>query len=791
MPSLRAMGALTTALCTLLTSSPSLVSAAPTSLESRQAPAGYWMETIERQGTVWGNDNNYKVFRNVKDYGAVGDGNTDDTAAINKAISESHGAAIARCGNDPWCDSTTVAPAIVYLPKGTYKVSTPIQMYYYTQFVGDALNRPVIAASADFTGMAVLDADPYNSTGGNWWTNQNNFFRQVRNLEIDLTGMPESAGAGIHWQVAQATSLQNIKFTMHPKSPNNKQQGIFMDNGSGGWASDLEFVGGNMGAFLGSQQFTVRNLKFTGQNTAIFLNWDWGWTMSNITIEDCGLGLDMANNPSNQTVGSVVFSDSKISNTPVGVNISWTDQMVPASGANLILDNVDMTTGVAHPVQPADGGADLLQTTSEIIKSWATGDGYNYDGSSPLKVQRAAGPIKSPNKEKSLLDSNGNIFGRSKPQYEDVPATQFKSAKTFGCKGDGETDDTACVQKFLDSIEEGQIAYFDHGAYIVSATIRVPKVIKIVGEIWSLLVATGFTDPNKPTPVFQIGQPGDQGAVEISDIIFQTKGNNGGAIMIEWNLASEQGKSGMWDSHVRIGGSLGTKLESTNCPTTQGDSPKEECQGVFLMFHATSSSKGIYCENTWFWVADHDLDTNSPRQISVYSGRGVFVESPGPTWFWGTASEHSIFYNYQFKDAGAFFGGFMQTETPYMQPVPLAPAPFEFNSDYDDPTFTVCKESNPAVPCQDAWGMRIWNSKDMLIYSTGMYSFFNNYKQLCTPEQNCQENMIHIQNSQVDMYAVSTKAAVNMIVDDDVGLVKDADHRSNFCATIAYYFTTH
>jgi glucan 1,3-beta-glucosidase len=51
--------------------------------------------------------------------------------------------------------------------------------------------------------------------------------------------------------------------------------------------------------------------------------------------------------------------------------------------------------------------------------------------------------------------------------------------------------------------------------------------------------------------------------------------------------------------------------------------------------------------------------------------------------------------------------------------------------------------------------------------------------------------MIHIQNSQVAMLAVSTKAAVNMIVDDDVGLVKDADHRSNFCATIAYYFTSH
>jgi glucan 1,3-beta-glucosidase len=786
------MSALTTALCALLASTPSLVSAAPTSLAPRQDTSAFWMENIKRQGTVWGNDNKYQIFRNVKDFGARGDGVTDDTDAINHAISESNGAAIGRCGHDPWCDSTTVAPAIVYFPKGTYKVSTPIQMFYYTQLIGDALNRPVISALPSFTGMAVLDADPYNATGGNWWTNQNNFFRQVRNFEVDLTAMDEGAGAGIHWQVAQATSLQNIKFTMKPKSPNNKQLGIFMDNGSGGWASDCEFVGGNIGAFLGSQQFTIRNFKFTGQNTAIYLNWDWGWTMSNMTIDDCGLGLDMANAPANQTVGSLVFSDSKISNTPVGFNTSWAPEIVPASGSNLILNNVDMTQGVAHPVQN-NLGKDLLQTTGTVVASWATGDGYDYDGSSPLKVQRSSGDIKDFHKAASLLDPSGKIFGRSKPQYEDVPAAQFKSAKSFNCKGDGVTDDTQCIQDFLNSITAGQIAYFDHGAYIVSATIKVPKNIKIVGEIWSLLVATGpsFSDPKKPTPVFQVGQVGDQGSVEISDMIFETKGAAGGAVMIEWNLASDQGKSGMWDSHVRIGGSLGTKLDSINCPTTQGANPKPECYGVFLMFHATSSSKGIYLENTWFWVADHDLDTNSPRQISVYSGRGVLVESPGPTWFWGTASEHSIFYNYQFKDASAFFGGFMQSETPYMQPLPLAPKPFDFNSDYDDPTFTVCKGSDSAVPCQDAWGMRIWNSHDMLVYSTGMYSFFNNYEQTCTPEQNCQENMIHIQNSQVAMLAVSTKAAVNMIVDDDVGLVKDADHRSNFCATIAYYFTSH
>ena len=80
--------------------------------------------------------------------------------------------------------------------------------------------------------MAVIDADPYEDSGANWYTNQNNFFRQIRNFIIDLKSMPMSSGAGIHWQVAQATSLQNIVFNMvQGGGDSNKQQGIFMDNG--------------------------------------------------------------------------------------------------------------------------------------------------------------------------------------------------------------------------------------------------------------------------------------------------------------------------------------------------------------------------------------------------------------------------------------------------------------------------------------------------------------------------------------------------------------------------------
>jgi glucan 1,3-beta-glucosidase len=89
----------------------------------------YWLENIKHQGLASFNANasSYKVFRNVKDFGAKGDGQTDDTAAIQRAITEGN-----RC-TPGFCESSTTTPAIVYFPGGTYVISSSIIDYYYTQ----------------------------------------------------------------------------------------------------------------------------------------------------------------------------------------------------------------------------------------------------------------------------------------------------------------------------------------------------------------------------------------------------------------------------------------------------------------------------------------------------------------------------------------------------------------------------------------------------------------------------------------------------------------------------------
>jgi glucan 1,3-beta-glucosidase len=156
----------------------------------------------------------------------IGDGVTDDTAAINAAIS-----AGGRFGPSSRETSTTT-PAIVYFPAGTYLISSPIIDYYFTQLIGNPNSIPVIKATPGFSGLGLIDGDQYQSDGNQGWGSTNVFFRQIRNFKLDLTSIPASSAAtGIHWPTGQATSIQNVEIAMSSAS-GTQHQGIFIENGT-------------------------------------------------------------------------------------------------------------------------------------------------------------------------------------------------------------------------------------------------------------------------------------------------------------------------------------------------------------------------------------------------------------------------------------------------------------------------------------------------------------------------------------------------------------------------------
>ena len=238
------------------------VAAAPPAAQAQVrsvAPQSYWYEKIKHNGIspFIPDGKNWTVFRNVKtDFGAIGDGKADDTSAIQAALDF-----VSADGNQTRRDGgfgTTGAPAVVYLPGGTYRLSKPIHSYVQTVVVGDPTNMPILQAAPDFPASEKFLFYGFDSN----YDSTINFYIGLRNVVLDSTLVPPSQNITLlDWAVSQNVQLSNVAFRM--VKGGTAHTGLSMpEGGSPLMMNDLVFEGGSVGIRMNEQQYHFKGLTF-------------------------------------------------------------------------------------------------------------------------------------------------------------------------------------------------------------------------------------------------------------------------------------------------------------------------------------------------------------------------------------------------------------------------------------------------------------------------------------------------------------------------------------------------
>lgn len=261
-------------------------------------------------------------FVNVKDFGATGNGVTDDTASINRALQQIYIAS--KNETDPRTRRT------IYFPGGNYKISDTILIPAYAKLVGDGPSSSIINLSVANKSVANIVDSKFQS-GSSIGTNS-----AILPNEINVIGLNFlTSNATPQLPLVNIDSASNIKF----------QNTSFTGNVNPGYYANLVTI---LNSVAVSQKINFVECNFQGGGNGLVIQ---SPTVS--TVKVINSNFDNISNAAVNLGGSLHFASinnyygsvgSTIAKDGNNFNLSLGDNISTSSNVNgLILGNAQIS----------------------------------------------------------------------------------------------------------------------------------------------------------------------------------------------------------------------------------------------------------------------------------------------------------------------------------------------------------------------------------------------------------------------------------------------------------------
>ncbi len=541
------------------------------------------------------------VYLTAQDFGIHGDGVSDDTTAIQAAIDKAEGG---------------IREGIVFIPSGRYRLTRTIYLWPGVRLIGYGATRPVFVLADNtpgfqtgegvmlmFTGAspaAILRSGrrvpfpPPGSVPPNEHiadADEDTFYSAVSNIDFEI-GAGDPAAIAVRFHVAQHAYLSHMDF--HVGS------GLAALTEVGNEAEDLHFYGGRYGILTDKTspawQFTLIDSVFDGQREAAIREHEVGLTLIRDTFRNVPVAIDIdphysdemwakdcrfeqiskaAVIISNETspLTEIGFENAVLGDVPTFVLLRETGKSIPGKGETYRVENFNYGL-----IVPGEGMTGTI--------------GMRYDA-----VALSAMPDPLPPAIPAL-----------------PPTSEWVNVHSLGVVGDETTDDTAAIQKAIDS---NRVLYFPSGHYRVSDTLRLKPDSILIGlhptmTQFDLEDSTpGFQGVGAPRPV--ISAPAG-GSNMISGFGVYTGGTNSRVAGVMW----QSGEGSLIDD-VRFLGGHGTGFNPYNNNHTADSSLNKRWDGQYPSLWVNHGGGGTFADiwtpDTFAQAGFYVSDTKTPGHV--------------------------------------------------------------------------------------------------------------------------------------------------------------------------------